>query len=254
MASCYMSGHSKWSTIKRQKGISDQKRGQAFTKLAGAITIAVRQGGGVSDPNSNFKLRLAIEKARSVNMPKDNIERAIERGKGADKGEGFDEVVYEAFAPGGVSLIVEAATDKKTRTTGDVKNMLEKNGATMGVQGSVLYQFQSKGMITVKKNNMTADDIMLIAADVGADDIEDADDVVLVYTKPDAVAKIKDALTEQGMTVQEFELTRKPITNIIINDKETADKILSLLDKLESLDDVQKVYANFDISDTILAS
>lgn len=239
-----MSGHSKWSQIKRQKGVTDQKKGHAFTKLAAAITITVRQAGGICDPNQNFKLRLAIEKARAMNMPKDNIERAIERGKGGDKGEGFEEVVYEGFAPGGVAVIVEAATDKKARTTGDIKNIFDKNGASMGVLGTVAYQFQSKGAITVKKDGRSIDDIFLLAADAGAEDVEETGEEVLVYTKPDAVAKVKDSLVRQGLHVSEFELTRKPITTVRIEEKEVAQKVLSFLEKLENLDDVQKVYAN----------
>lgn len=246
-----MSGHSKWATIKRQKGAADAKRGQTFTKIANAISIAVRSGGGVTDPNSNFKLRLEIEKARTVNMPKDNIQRAIDRGAGkGDKGE-LVEVVYEGFAPGGVSVIVEAVTDNKQRTTPEIKSLFDKNGGTVGNQGSVAYQFQQMGQITASKNGKTLDDVFLIAADAGAVDVEEAGEDVLIYTNPGDLARIKDELTNQ-LSISEAELTRKPNITVAITDKEQAEKILAFMDKLESHDDVQKVFANFDIADTVL--
>lgn len=249
-----MSGHSKWTQIKRQKGVTDIKRGQAFTKLANAITIAVREGGGITDPNQNFRLRLTIEKARTINMPKDNIERAIERGRGkGGMGEGFSEVVYEGFGPGGVALIVEAATDNKLRTTSEVKNLFDKNNANLGIPGAVSYMFQKKGLVTVSKDGKTLDDIFLIAADVGAEDVEDAADAVIIYTKFEDLMKVKDQLSKNGLKVLEAELTRKPVTTVSITDREAAQKTLSFIEKLESLDDVQKVYSNFDIPDTIMS-
>lgn len=248
-----MSGHSKWSSIKRQKGIADQKRGQVFTKLAGTITLAVRQGGGVGDPTQNFKLRLAIEKARASNMPKENIERAIEKGKGAGKGDTFDEVVYEGFSPGGVAVIVEAATDNKLRTNGEVKNIFDKNGGSIGVPGTVAYLFAQKGLITASKGGKTSDEIFLLAADSGAEDIEEAGESVLVYTRPEDVAKVKDQLVSSGIVVSEFELTRAPVSTTAVTDSETAKKVLAFLERLENLDDVQKVYANFEMSDALLA-
>lgn len=247
-----MSGHSKWSQIKRQKGVSDVKRGAAFTKMANAITISVRDGGGIGDPAQNFHLRLLIEKARQINMPKENIERAIERALSKGKGEGFEETVYEGFAPGGASFIVEAATDNKLRTNSEVKNIIEKNGGTMGNPGSVAYQFEKKGLITVKKDGKTIDDIFLLAADAGAADVEEAGDEVMVYTAPSELTKVKDALVESGLTVSGFELTRKPMTTVEITDKAVAEKLISFMDKIEELDDVQKVYSNFDIPDSLL--
>lgn len=244
-----MSGHSKWAQIKRQKGTLDAKRGQAFTKLANAITIAVKQGGG-GDPSSNFKLRLMIEKARSINMPKENIERAIRAAQGKLAGE-VGEVVYEAFGPAGVGLIIEAATDNKLRTAPEVKNTLEKNGGTLVTPGAVSYQFQQKGLITVSKGLKTLDEIFLLAADAGAEDIEEAGEEVLVYTKPEDLSKVKEALSPH-VSITDFELTRKPTVFVSISNKEIANKIISLIEKLESLDDVQKVYANFDIPDTFL--
>lgn len=246
-----MSGHSKWAQIKRQKGVADIKRGQAFTKIANGITIAARQGGG-SDPEQNFRLRLIIEKAREINMPKENIERAIRRAHGKLEGAGLEEATYEGFGPGGVSVIVEAATDNKQRTTSEIKNMFEKNGVSLGTPGAVAYQFQQKGLITVKKNNKSIDDIFLLAADAGAEDIEEAGEDVLLYTTSGDLTKVKDALLNNGLKVENFELTRKPTITIPIEDKNTAQKILTFIERLENLDDVQKVYSNFDIPDNII--
>jgi YebC/PmpR family DNA-binding regulatory protein len=246
-----MSGHSKWSTIKRQKGVNDAKRGQLFTKLSKAITIAVRQGGGVADPNDNFRLRLAVEAARTANMPKDNIERAIQRS--ADKqAKALEEVLYEGFGPGGFSVIVEALTDNTQRTVAEVKNIFTKNGGNMGLQGSVQYQFDKKGTITVAKNGKTLDDVFLIAADNQAEDVEDAGEDIIVYTKPEDVAKVRTALLNEKLEVKSLELIYRPIVISSITDKESAEKALAFLDKLENLDDVQKVNANIDIPDELV--
>src|SRR5579883_2068871 len=170
-----MSGHSKWATIKRQKGANDAKRGVLFTKLSNAISVAVRQGGGVADPTQNFRLRLAVDAARNANMPKENIERAISRASGKDA-KAFEEVVYEGFGPGGISVIIEAATDNKNRTTPEVKSIMEKNGGTMGQMGSVAYQFQLIGRITLQKGEKSLDDIFMEAAELGAQDVEEGED------------------------------------------------------------------------------
>jgi YebC/PmpR family DNA-binding regulatory protein len=246
-----MSGHSKWATIKRQKGANDAKRGQLFTKLSKAIGISVRQGGGVSDPDSNFRLRLAIEAARAANMPKENIERAIQKASGK-QAEVLEEAFYEGFGPGGFSVVVEAFTDNKLRTVSEVKNIFNKNGGNMGAQGSVMYQFEKKGVISVSKDGKSLDDIFLIAADNGVDDIEEAGDEVLLYTKPEDVTKIKDILSQNNLNIKTFELTFRPVVNNAISEKGAAEKALSFIDKLESLDDVQKVYANFDIPDELI--
>ncbi len=246
-----MSGHSKWSTIKRQKGTKDQKRGQIFTKLSYSITIAVREGGGVTDPNSNFKLRLAVEEARSANMPKENIKRAIDRAMGKQEG-GIEEIVYEGFGPGGFSVIVETLTDKRQRTVAEVKNVFEKNGGSMGVAGSVLYQFEKKGVITVAKSGKSLDDIFLIAADNSAEDVEDADDSVIVYTKSEDMAKARNGLQESGLSVIETKLIWKPVSINTLTDKEQASTAIKFIDLLEDLDDVHKVYVNFDIDDKVM--
>lgn len=240
-----MSGHSKWSQIKRQKGLADAKRGQTFTKIANAITIAVAQGGGITDPSQNFRLRLVIEKARQVNMPKSNVERAIARAlPGKLAGEGLEEVVYEGFAPGGVAVLVEVATQNRQRTTPEIKNTFESFGGSLGTPGAVAYLFEQRGLINVKKNNL--DELFLAAADAGAADIEELGDCVLVYTTAENLSKIKDLLS-QKFQVQDVEIVRKPLTLVKLEDKDIAAKVVSLVNKLEELDDVQKVYANFDI-------
>jgi YebC/PmpR family DNA-binding regulatory protein len=246
-----MSGHSKWSTIKRQKGAADLKRGQAFTKLSNAITLAVRQGGGIGDPDSNFKLRLAIEAARSANMPKDNIERAIDRAAGK-QADAVEEVTYEGFGPGGFSVIVEAITDNKQRTTPLVKTAFDKNGGSMGTPGAVSYQFEQKGSIIVKAGSRNPDELFLIAADCGADDIEEAGDEIIVYTQPEALAKVRACLLERGMEVVTAELVRKPIVISVLRDRDAATKALTFIERIEDIDDVQKVYANFDIPEEYL--
>lgn len=241
-----MSGHSKWAQIKRQKGTADVKRGQAFTKLANAIIIVVRDSGGIIDPESNFKLRLAIEKARAANMPKENIQRAIERGQGRGEGADLDDVTYEGFGPGGILVIVECATDNKLRTSADVKNIFDKTGGRLGGVGSVSYQFQTIGRITIEKGDKTLDDIFLAAADAGAEDIEEKDGQVLIYTKPDNLMRVKDGLQHAGFNIQNFEITRKPVNIAVIKDQEVAEKISLFIKKLESLDEVQKVYTNHE--------
>lgn len=246
-----MSGHSKWAQIKRQKGAADIKRGQLFTKLANAITIAVKQGGGTTDPESNFKLRLAIDRARSYNMPKENIERSLRRAAGKQDG-GVEEVVYEGFGPGGIAVIVEAVTDNRQRTTSEVKNSFENNGGSLAKTGAVSYQFEQKGLITVHKNGKSFDKIFMIAAESGAEDVEEVENSALIYTKPEELKKIKDELVKNGLNIVEAELTRKPLNTIAIRSKDSAQKILAFIEKIEELDDVQKVYANFDIPDNIL--
>jgi YebC/PmpR family DNA-binding regulatory protein len=238
-----MSGHSKWTQIKRQKGINDQKRGKTFTKLANAITIAVKAGGGIGDPISNFRLRLAIDTARSSNMPKENIERAIKRASSKDAGD-ITEVTYEGFAPGGVSVIVEAATDNPMRTTSEVKSIFNKAGASFGQPGSVAYQFKHVGRIIAAKKDKSFDDIFTIAADLGAEDIEEVGDEVFVYTPLQDLAKIKDALVAAGVEVNEAELIREPIMTVEVGEQDKLTRIEHFTNTLEELDDVQKVYTN----------
>ncbi|TSC54087.1 MAG: hypothetical protein LiPW16_160 [Microgenomates group bacterium LiPW_16] len=245
-----MSGHSKWSQIKRQKGLADQKRGQAFTKLAN-ITIAVRAGGGITDPNSNFKLRLAIEKAKALNMPKENIQRAIERAKGAGARE-LEEVIYEGFGPSGVAILIEVATDNRQRTAQEIKNIFENSGGRLAGPGATAYLFQNVGMISVALAGKTVDEVMEQAIEAGAQDLEEAGEEILIYTKPEELHQVQEKLTQAGLKIVEAELTFKPVSTIPITTSAEAAKILSFLEKLEANEDVQRVFANFDIPDEIL--
>lgn len=242
-----MSGHSKWSTIKRQKGAADVKRGATFTKIANAITIAVKSGGGVSDPNQNPRLRIAVELARTNNMPKDNIERAIARATAKGAGE-LTEFVYEGFAPGGVSVLVEAVTDNSNRTTSEVKSLFNKSGASFAGPGAVSYQFEQSGEISVNKNGHTIDDIFLQAAELGANDVEDAGEEVIVYTNPSDLSKIKEGLKTAGFEITGAELSRNAKNKVSIEDPEAREKILNFLSALDDMDDVQKVYSNISLS------
>ncbi len=248
-----MSGHSKWAQIKRQKGKADVKRGLVFTKLANAITITVKQGGGVTDPSQNFRLRLAIESARALNMPKENIERAIGRALRKEAGE-IEEVLYEGFAPSGVALIIKAATDNKNRTTSEIKGIMERSGGTFASVGSVSWMFKDEGLINVLKNGKSFDEIFEIAAGSGAEDIREADDTVEIYTKPNELYVVKNFLEEKGLTVQNEQLYKNPTSTVEVKDSETAKKILLLIEKLEELDDVQNVYSNLEIPDRLLES
>ncbi len=243
-----MSGHSKWATIKRAKGAADAKRGLAFTKISNAITIAVRAGGGIADPAQNFKLRLAVEAARAANMPKENIERAINRA--AAKGEGvLEEVTYEGFAPFGVAIIVEAATDNSQRTSAEIKNVFNKSNASFGQPGSVSYLFKQVGKIVVIKEGKTFDDIFAIAVESGAEDIEEEmGDKCVVYTDPTSLSKVKDALIVKGLKIEGVELVRKPINTIPVSDALKKQQILDFMGKLEEMDDVQKVYSNISLN------
>lgn len=246
-----MSGHSKWSTIKHQKETTDAVRGKIFTKLANAIIIAVKQGGG-SDPQSNFKLRLMIEKARELNMPKDNIERAIERAAGKIEGAGITEAIYEAFGPGGVGIIIETASDNKQRTVAELKNILERGGGVLATTGAVSHFFQLVGLVTVTLGTKSSDQIMQAALDVGAIDLEESPNLVEIYTNPKDLHEIKMAMEKKGIPVSSFELFYRPTTTVPINDSQTASSILKLLSSLEEMEDVQKVFANFEIPDEYL--
>lgn len=245
-----MSGHSKWSTIKRQKGAADQKRGLLFTKLSNAITLAVKQGGGIGDPALNFRLRLAVDAARGSNMPKENIERAISRAAGAAADQ-MEEVVYEGFGPGGFSVIVVAYTDNKLRTNSEIRNIFDKHGGNFGVPGSVGYQFTQMGCIIARKDGRSIDDFFLLAADCGAEDVEDAQDEVIIYTKPDQLAKVREALMSNAIQIQEAKLIRKPTVSSHISSPDVATRAISFTALLEDHQDVQEVFTNFDIPDSL---
>lgn len=241
-----MSGHSKWATIKRAKGAADLKRGLTFTKLSNAITIAVKASGGITDPNSNFKLRLAIEGARAANMPKDNVERAIQKAVGKDA-ESLQEVIYEGFAPEGIAIIIEAATDNSLRTTSEIKSIFNKEGGNFGQPGSVAYQFSQKGEIIISKEGKTLDQIFDLAAESGAEDVVDEEDGFVIYTAPSSLGRISEALKEKGLAIVSAGLIRKPLQPISL-DPQKKEKVAGFIQKLESLDDVQKVYSNLATS------
>lgn len=250
-----MSGHSKWSTIKRQKGAADIKRGQTFTKLANVITIAVKLGGS-GDVESNPRLRMAVLEARSVNMPKENIQRAIDRGLGKMAGQVLEEVVYEGFGPDKVAFLVEGVTDNKLRTLQEVKSLFEHSGGNLAGQGSVSYMFDRIGEIRLKGKGGSMEDEMLELIDLGADDMEDYLDQniqeYLVYTEGTNIAEVSNKITQAGYRVESQELIYKPTITVEIKDKEIAEKVLEFVQKLEDLDDVQKVWANFDILENLL--
>lgn len=252
-----MSGHSKWSTIKRQKGAADIKRGQTFTKIANAITIAVKMGGS-GDSQSNPRLRVAIDAAKAVNMPKENVTRAIDRGLGKLPGQTLEEVTYEGFGPGKTAFLVMAVTDNKLRTYAEVKNIFERSNGNMAGQGSVSYMFDRKGEIKVKGKGKSTEEEMLELIDLGAEDVEDYIEPFdsaqgqeiqkyLVYVESLELNTIGNKITQAGFETESRETTFKPNTLVLIPDAETARKVLDFAEKLEELDDVQKVYANFDI-------
>lgn len=247
-----MSGHSKWSKIKHQKESTDGAKGKIFTKLANTIIIAVKTGGGVIDPNGNIKLRLAIDKAKSANMPKDKIERAIERGKGTDVSDNLEEALYEGFGPKGIGIMIETATNNKQRTVAELKNTLERSGGRLGTSGSVAHLFDFVGLIIVSKEVKSYDQILEAAINAGAIDLEDLGNTVDIYTNHGDLHKIKEVLLTGGFSVSSAELFYRPNTSVPIVDQADAQKILSLLTSLEEIEDVQKVYANFDIPDEFL--
>jgi len=245
-----MSGHSKCSTIKRKKGAEDAKRGKIFTKIARDITVAARQGGG--DPSANPTLRLMLEKARRANMPKDNIERAIKRGTGELEGGELEEVVYEAYAPHGVAMLIKCTTDNRNRALSEVRKVFNKNGGNMAEQGAVSWMFDLKGYITVPADGIDPDDVFMTAVDAGADDVEISDDMIEVYTAPDVLHTVRDALETAGFSVEDAELSYVPKNEIELEVKDTL-AIMNIIDLLEESDDVDKVYSNLSISDEALA-
>jgi YebC/PmpR family DNA-binding regulatory protein len=246
-----MSGHSKWATIRRKKGAADAKRGQLFSKLARAIIVAAREGG--PDPDTNLALANAIEKARQASMPKDNIERAIARGAGAGAGgDAYETVVYEGYGPLGVAVLVEALTDNRNRTASDVRHLFTKNDGNLGATGAVAWQFERKGVILVDADRIDEDELMLLAADAGAEDVSADGHTLQVTTAPDDLAAVRDALTAAGIELESAELTMVPKNTVRVEDDAAARKLLRLMDALEDSEDVQGVYANFDIPESVL--
>lgn len=246
-----MSGHSKWSTIKRQKGAADIKRGMTFTKIANAIIIATRLGGS-GDPNSNSRLRMALDQAKTFNMPKDNIERAIDRGLGRLPGQVLEEIAYEGFGPGKVAFYVEAVTDNKLRTLQELRNCFERFGGSLAGLGSTSYMFDSLGEIKVQSRGASKEDEIFEIIDLGAQEVEEIDDEkkeYLIYIKSPELNTITDKLTKRGYKVMSSETIFKPTVLTEIKNPEIVKKVLEFTQKLQELDDIQKVYSNFDMSE-----
>jgi YebC/PmpR family DNA-binding regulatory protein len=245
-----MAGHNKWSKIKRTKGVADIKRGKLFTKLLREIQVSARMGGG--DPRSNPRLRDAIAEARANNMPKDNIERAVKRGMGELDGSNYEQITYEGYGPGGAAILIEALTDNRNRTVADLRAIMVRNGGNLGEAGSVGWMFSKKGTLIVPKADQSEEKVMELALDSGAEDIQDDDDSWQIFTPPEKLDAVKSVLESQGIGLQSATQTLTP-QNTIELQGEAAEQMIKLIDLIEDLDDVQKVYSNFDISDQELA-
>jgi YebC/PmpR family DNA-binding regulatory protein len=247
-----MSGHSKWATIKHKKGAADKARGKLFAKLTRQVEVAAREGGG--DIETNATLRTMFQKARDASVPSDTIERAIKRGTGELEGVRYEPMSYEGYAPCGVAVYVECLSDNRNRTGAEVRNVFTKNGGSVAEPGAVAWQFERKGVVILPHDAATEDDLMLAALDAGAEDITDLGDTWQVTTAPTDVAAVRTALEEAGMPVSSIDLTMLPSTTIELDDASKAKSVLRVIDALEEHDDVQNVYANFDIPESVLES
>lgn len=246
-----MSGHSKWSSIKHKKGAADAKRGQLFSKLSRAIIVAAKEGG--ADPSGNLALQNAIEKARSYSMPKDNIERAIARGSGSDaEAANFETVVYEGYGPEGVAVLVEALTDNRNRTASEVRHAFTKHGGNLGTTGAVAWQFERRGVVLVPAEGADEESVLMAAADGGADDVELDGSSFVVTSAPESLSAVRQALEDGGFRVESVELAMVPKTTVAVSDESVARRIVKLVEGLEDTEDVQDVYANFDIPEEVL--
>jgi YebC/PmpR family DNA-binding regulatory protein len=246
-----VSGHSKWSSIKHKKGAADAKRGKLFSKLSRAIIVAAKEGG--PDPAGNLALQNAIEKARSYSMPKDNIERAIARGSGADSdAAAFETVVYEGYGPSGVAVIVEALTDNRNRTASDIRHAFDKNDGNLGTSGAVAWLFERRGVVLVSADGVDEDELTLAAAEGGADDVARDGSSYEIVSAPESLADVRRAVEAAGFAIDSAELTMVPKTTVEVADESDAKKVLRLIDQLEENDDVQDVFANFDIPERVL--
>jgi YebC/PmpR family DNA-binding regulatory protein len=244
-----LSGHSKWSTIKRKKAATDAKRGQIFTKLAKEIAIAARDG---PDPEVNFKLRLVMDKARAANMPKDNIERAVRRGAGLEKGADLEEISYEGYGPHGVALIIQVVTDNRNRAVAEIRRWFNRLGGSLGESGCVAWQFESKGYLTLEPNGLDQDELFDVAVEWGADDVVFGDDLIEIFTTPEDFRTVRQALEGRGIRLESAEITLVPQTTISLDEKQALQN-MNLISNLEELDDVQQVYSNLDITDDLMA-
>lgn len=245
-----MAGHSKWKNIRLHKGKADQERGKLFAKLSREITIAAKTGGG--SPDSNPRLRLAVDKARQNSMPADNIKRAVQKGTGELASENYEEITYEGYGPNGVAVLVEAATDNRNRTVAEVRAVFNKNGGSMGESGSVAWQFNRRGQVSVPASATSEDDLMLLAIEAGAEDLENDGEFFLISTPVEALSDVVKAVEAAGLTVENAEIALVPTTTVAL-EGDSARKMLKMMDALEDLDDVQNVSANFEISDDVLA-
>ena len=245
-----MSGHSKWSTIKRKKGAIDAKRGKIFTRLIKEITVAARTGGG--DPVGNPRLRSAIAAAKAENMPKDNIDRAIKKGTGELEGEVYEEILYEGYGPEGVAILVECMTDNRNRTVADIRHYFSKNNGNLGESGCVAWMFEKKGLIQVEKEKYSEEELMDYALEAGAEDVVEEASVYQIFTAPEEFSDVRDALEESGVEFFEAAVSMIPSNTIAVTEEKPAQALLRLLESLEDHDDVQNVYSNFDIDDELM--
>jgi YebC/PmpR family DNA-binding regulatory protein len=246
-----MSGHSKWHNIRLKKGKMDAERGKIFTKLSREIIMAAKAGGG--NPDGNLRLKMAIAKARENSMPADKIKSAIQRGTGEIEGAIYDELTYEGYGPAGVAVLVASATDNRNRTVAELRNIFSKCGGNLGESGSVAWQFSRRGLISIPKNGKTEDEVMEIAIEAGADDVRTEDESFDIYTAPEDFAAVRTAVESAGLSIASADLTMVPDTTIAVEGK-AAEQMLRLMDQLEDHDDVQNVYANFDIPDNVLST
>lgn len=247
-----VAGHSKWANVKHRKARMDAQKGKVFTKLAREIIVAAREGGG--DINSNFRLRLAVQKARDNNMPNENIQRAIQKGAGGLEGESYEQVNYEGYAAGGVAVLLEALTDNRNRTVAEIRHIFSRHGGSLGESGCVSWMFKRKGLFIVKKEGLQVgeDDLMLIALEAGAEDVKDEDGTYSITTPPELFEEVKEYLEKQNIAVESAEVTMLPQNTVEINNPDEVKRILNLMEALEENDDVQNVYANFDIPDELI--
>jgi YebC/PmpR family DNA-binding regulatory protein len=247
-----VAGHSKWANIKRRKARVDAQKGKIFTKLAREIIVAAKEGG--DDIETNFSLRLAVQKARENNMPNDNIQRAIQRGSGGLEGESYDQVNYEGYAPGGVAVLLEALTDNRNRTVAEVRHLFSRYGGSLGESGCVAWMFERKGLFIVKKEGLkiSEDDLMLIALEAGAEDIKEEDDTYSIITSPELFEEVKDYLQKEKIAFESAEVTMLPQNTVEIDNPDEVRRILDLMEALEDNDDIQNVYANFEIPDALM--
>jgi YebC/PmpR family DNA-binding regulatory protein len=246
-----MAGHSKWANIKHRKGRQDAAKGAIYTKLAREIMVAAKAGGG--NPDANFRLKIAVTKAKAENLPNENIKRAIEKGVGGGDGANFEELTYEGYGPGGTAVIVKAMTDNRNRTAGEIRHIFSKNGGNMGETGCVSWMFKEKGLLTIEKDSckLGVDDLMLLALDLGAEDIQEEEDDIEIVTPPEYFQAVKEGMEKEGVGFSESEITMLPDTSVVVTDLDQAKYVLRMMEALEEHDDVQDTFTNFDVPDEI---